>query len=445
MDGISRLLPASDLPSRQVVSLGLILLLACDAALLTLLPEAAFVASIVLAAVAGLLLSVRLAWLLAVMAVGLPLLDPFVVALDLATPAFAFFRFFLLLAVARILLSGSAGTGRRAALLLTDGILWWALALGLVVWAGLLESPSPAYGRAKVLAYFATSLPLLVGGAIAGTRWSDEPSSRDRPVVSFLSAVLVLSALVAIVSLLTHASRAAPSGQRLSALGLNPIWLARNMGLGILAGIGLLGAGKIRPAALVILIVPLGIVMVLSGSRGPLIGLALVLTCWTVFVLPGSRGARLLRLAAAASLALLALLLMPEQIRERFLNPVRIDASGAVRLRLLEIAREAVPHAAGWGTGTGGFSDLMKMGDNRLYPHNLIAEVGIENGLPGLVCLAGFLLAALGRGMRRAGDPMMIALLFSLLFAVWNAQFSGDLMANEWVWLFAGWIAGRSR
>ena len=59
----------------------------------------------------------------------------------------------------------------------------------------------------------------------------------------------------------------------------------------------------------------------------------------------------------------------------------------------------------------------MKMGDHRFYPHNLFAEVGIENGLLGLLALAGFLIATAARGMRQWRDARTSAALLVFLFA----------------------------
>jgi O-antigen ligase len=122
-----------------------------------------------------------------------------------------------------------------------------------------------------------------------------------------------------------------------------------------------------------------------------------------------------------------------------------VDVSGATRMKFVEVAGSALSSALGWGLGTGGFSDLLSKGDYRFYPHNLFAEVGIENGLPGLLALFGFLGSGMARALRAARDPYVLAAFLGFLYAFLNAQFSGDLMANEWIWLFAGLIAGRTR
>jgi O-antigen ligase len=85
------------------------------------------------------------------------------------------------------------------------------------------------------------------------------------------------------------------------------------------------------------------------------------------------------------------------------------------------------------------------MGDEPAYPHNIFAEVVIENGIPGILVLIGLLGLAVARGIAGRTDPRTLFALLAFLFALWNAQLSGDLSGNEWIWLFAGILAGRQR
>jgi len=121
------------------------------------------------------------------------------------------------------------------------------------------------------------------------------------------------------------------------------------------------------------------------------------------------------------------------------------DLSSYIRLGLLRVVREAFGELTALGIGTGGFSHMLQMGDVRAYPHNIFAEVLIENGIPGIVALFGLLGFAVVRGVGGRGDPRTLFALLAFLFALWNAQLSGDIIGNEWIWLFAGVLAGRQR
>ena len=88
---------------------------------------------------------------------------------------------------------------------------------------------------------------------------------------------------------------------------------------------------------------------------------------------------------------------------------------------------------------------MLRMGDARAYPHNIFAEVIIENGIPGILALFGLLAFAVARGLGGREDPRILFAFLAFLFALGNAQLSGDVIGNEWIWLFAGILAGRQR
>ncbi len=446
MTVLARLLPSVDRPPEGAVRCALWLLLLCDAAVLVLLPHAAVVAGCVAAAAFAALMGSRLSRAIALLAVGYPLFDPFGSLIGDAAPVFFALRMILLGAVVWMIFTTIRRPGSLLAAFVSDPIVLSGLALGVIVALGTLFTPAPIYGRQKVGAYLATNLPLLAAGYLLARRHdAEDPARPDARLESLLLAIGVLGLILSAVAILNALIQFYPYGSRLTVLGMNPIWLARIMGIAILAVLSLADCGRIRNRTAVLLSAPLFAVLVLTGSRGPFLGLLLVIAMRMLVFTRASSARRVGLALAGVVVAAGAFLAMPEELRDRFLHPMGVDLSGAVRVRFLEIAREALSHMAGWGTGTGGFSDLLGKGDFRLYPHNLIAEVGIENGLPGLVALILFFVTAGVRGLRGWIDPRTRAAALCFLFAFWNAQFSGDLTANEWIWLFAGLIAGRTR
>lgn len=415
----------------RALIVGLVL---CDLLLLVFLEHAVVVAAAVVAVVGGVLLGKEMARIVAVIAVGASLLDPVATLLGGVPPVFWGLRAILAGGFAWLLLS-RRGASWSAARTLVHPVLAIALLFGLLLVAGLVDTASPGYARMKILHYAATNLSLLGAGLLLGI---EGPASHR----SLWRGIAACALLVAVAGLANAALRFEPYESRLSVLGLNPIWLARIMAIGLLALLVLREAGDVAIPGLVAAGLPLLAVLVLSGSRGPLLGLLIVVLI---------RGFLLGRVAARTRVALLAgvLLLLavvviasPEALRERYLNPMRQDTSGVVRLRLFAVAQEiftALPFA---GVGTGGFSDLMKFGDHRFYPHNIFLEIGIENGIPGLIVLIAFLGVSLRSAAAVRHRLWGRAALLGLLFALWNAQFSGDVMANEWIWLFAGLAAG---
>jgi O-antigen ligase len=205
--------------------------------------------------------------------------------------------------------------------------------------------------------------------------------------------------------------------------------------------------------------------MLRTGSRGPLA--ALLLSPLALLFLPGAPSAarrgtirRVARLVLPAVLLLIVLLLivLPGTERERLaatLLRVPLGEAGDAGERLLqdpsvafrlEMARRSLGALADglpWGWGTGAFPAVLFLRDFRLYPHNLEAELLIEQGLPGLLLLLVLLLVTLARARSLARTSTAGHWLLLLAFmALLNAQVSGDVTGNGELWFWSGMIGG---
>ncbi len=444
--GVStRILPTADRPPREALTFGLILLLFADLVLVAFLRHAPALLALTAAILAGAAFAGRIPWAVALLGVGLPVLDPINVVLNGEETVFYAVRIVLITAILVVFLARSERPLGLAARLVSEPIALWALGLGAVVWLGSAWTPSPYYAHQKVVSYLITNLLLLVGGYLVAARHDPDDRRADARFDAFLIAVIVFALVIALagfINLKIHYYRFAT---RLNTLGINAIWIARTMGLALFALLAFRGMGRLRTRTVLLAAAPLIAVTILAGSRGPTLGIVFVLLLWVVFFKRSPQSRRVMWIGGIGVASFLFLLLMPEVLRDRFILPVTREASGLERLGIVKLAFEALGRIFGPGIGTGGFSQLMRLGDMRAYPHNIIAEVGIENGLLGLAALAGFCGTALARGVRGRADPRTLAALIGFVFAFWNAQFSGDLMANEWIWLYAGLIAGRTR
>ena len=159
-------------------------------------------------------------------------------------------------------------------------------------------------------------------------------------------------------------------------------------------------------------------------------------------------GLALLGAVVAGILAALPAILSGELLA-KILPAQGRQISNFVRYRIAAIVRSSLDRVGWFGLGTGGFSHLARMGDHRFYPHNLVAELWLENGVLGLIVLLAFVGSALalwlrwGRGIRPTGERQEIRTLqqgvgMLFLYSFLIAQFSGDIAANEWVWLWGG-------
>lgn len=450
------LLPTRDRPDRGWVVAGLVMLVIADAIVLAFLPKAILVLIGAMAIPIAVLLAWNLPWAIAFVAVGFPLLDGIWIVTREDWPAFYITRLCCLAAILLVLLARTEHPGRIVKRVLGDPIFLWALALGALLAVGMAWTPSPWYGRMKVSAYFKTDLFLLLAGMMLTVAYSPHEertapglpapgaSPRDGRLDRYFIAVIAFALAIALVGLVNWKMKFYKFETRLLVLGINPIWLARTTGIAILSMFALRAEGRMRWRSLATLSMPIGAVMVLTGSRGPALGLILVAFIWAVAMHRTTPTRRTWILVATVAAGVLFFFLMPQGLRERFLSPVSRDVSGFKRMGLMTIVRRALAFVPGLGIGTGGFSEVMRAGDMRIYPHNLFAEIGIENGIPGLVLLGGLLIAVVRRAVRYRSDSRMTALLLAFLFSLWNAQWSGDILSNEWIWLYAGLIAGRT-
>jgi len=391
---------------------------------------------------------------LAFVAFGLPLLDPVSASIGNSVPIGIYFARGLLLAGVALIawraLWGDSSAARALSATAREPLLLATAVLALILAWGALGSPSPSYGRAKTLLFVTINATFL---AVALVYLRGDAQTTTARGVSFLRHVVGWNLAVALLAAANDRLEFQPWSGRLQVLGLGPIWLARQMGFGLVALLGLRAIGAIGKGPTVFAALLFGIVFLRTESRGPALAMVVAAAAWVAssdgrlgrraFV----RGALVTGVAAVSGILLLFIL-----AAERFGNLPFAGAavSNFVRLRILAVAGEQITSVLGTGLGTGGFSALARAGDRRLYPHNLFLEVGLENGLVGLLVLGTFLVLLWGRWRRarlewRTRDRTRWSLtrvaMASALFALVAAQFSGDISGNDGIWLWAGALA----
>jgi hypothetical protein len=440
-------------------------ILVLDALLLVLLPWAAGVAA-ALAALAALAWTVRRAPVsLALAVAGMPLLYPLGVASgDDRTMFVALILFVLIPGI--VLAWGRLWGSRRGPSwhpVLHDPVSWLVAALGAWLVCGLAWTPGPWYGAFKAQMYLGVNLLLYAGAAVYLGRGREEngapggeheAGSIPAAAPQFLWALCWLQVALALTALWNWFTQYYVfRDNRLCTLGLNPIWTARHAGLGIVVILGLHAMGRLRLAVSVPAVVLLGWVFLRTGSRGPLVAMALTLGYWALTATRTRRSPGLTRaLWIGAGVAVFGAIVMVQRTAGLFAAGRRV--SNLVRTRLLEVSFDALSGVSVRGLGTGGFPNLFRLPDDRYYPHNVVLEVLLENGLIGLMLFLAFLAVVLVRWQRwrwrlraRAESPaaseesaLHRTVGAILLFALANAQFSGDIWVNEWVWVAAGMI-----
>ncbi len=431
-------------------------ILIVDLVLLATLPHAAAITAGLLAAAGLALLLSRPRAAIAFSAAGLPLLDRVSHALGSEKPVWHLGWVMIVLVLAGQFWGSLWGRlSQRGRSVFGDPVIWLGALLGVVLGAGLLYTQSPAYGFMKLQFYVLVNLLLLFGSAwiLRPARNADHGQTLEKAALSFLIPLTAWQVLIALAAGVNWFVKFDPFPVRLSALGITTIWLARHMGMGILLILALQALGRVRWIHAAILIGLMGWVSYATGSRGPLVALAAGLMVW--FALGGgaaereeagcTRSPMIRRFAVLLMIAAPVLLLVLAS--ERLVEGRAL--SNLVRSRILDMALDAFRQSGLWGLGTGGFSQLFSIGDQRFYPHNIFLELYLENGLPGLMIWLAFLAVLFGRWTgwrkRQAGhqgsrvERILIRLVAAqFVFHMVNAQFSGDIFVNQWIWLWAG-------
>ena len=217
-------------------------LLAVDALLLVTLERADQIALAAAAILVIGILSFYRAWTLAAVMGGMPVFLTLFRPWEIENSVYLFSR----LVLVGLILTSAPGSVRR---LLFDPIFLGVVAVGLVLAAGLLWTPSPGYGASKTLFYLANNALLFLAAAFSLRVDDGHPPEGHRRIRRFFASLLVFQLIVAVLGLVARSDTEGAPSTRLGAAGLNPIWLARHTGLGILAALALWRVGRM-PVAL---------------------------------------------------------------------------------------------------------------------------------------------------------------------------------------------------
>jgi O-antigen ligase len=311
----------------------------------------------------------------------------------------------------------------------------------------LLFSPSAIWGTQKAILLWVLNFSLLAFAALVVGR------SRDR-VIRLVVLTAAIGCAFAGILLPTALSFLNPLSPSL--FGADYLTLSHWMGfgaIGVLAYTLLVGRGFAKRAVGTIVFTIIVSVMLTTGGRGPLLGLAVGTLVLLLGLAPSPTRRRsrvsvsFLRWTALIVIAFISItqlfgsrpLLTIERL-DVLLTPTR-GASAQARIVLADDSIRLWETRPAFGVGLGGFPVLAGLGDRREYPHDLVLELLAETGLVGLL-LFGLVLATavrnLGplRALRR--DPLRMALLALLVYSFTNALFSGDLVDNRSLLAFAG-------
>lgn len=232
----------------------------------------------------------------------------------------------------------------------------------------------------------------------------------------FLHSIIVISLLKLFVfflflninpiSLLTN-----PAETRfLYSLYFNPIYLARSCGLGLIAAMFVKNKLYIRMAIILTLILGLYI----SGSRGPILALAVILLFYAI---KSESVGILSKVFILVSLVFSSFFVLSSE----FILRGNDSAEGAfeIRFKLINQAYELFIDNVIFGSGLGSFQNVSVLG----YPHNILLEVSSELGLLGILVFSYII----SNGVMKLRTTFFGV---ALIYTLFNSMFSGSIANN---------------
>jgi O-antigen ligase len=307
-------------------------------------------------------------------------------------------------------------------------------------WCGLslIWTPNHKYATTKFIHLsILVTWSLVAGWAIIGV-----DNSRIR---RFLVAVAGISAWVAVEIMILVVQ---DKNIRTLEWSRHYLGLGRLVGLGMVIVAGYLTLSRWEARKSIVLVGLLGIytsVLLVAGGRGPLLATAaslLVLMRTSTRIYGGklrvgkswalSTGIfAVIAICLAVFLASTYDLMTIVRIQEIFEH----GGGGSAQTRLW-LYRHAVD---GWlqspiaGAGLGGFGSILRWGDGRVYPHNMVLEILVELGVVGFVLFALMTIPILVRayGQLATANWRHIVLFMMVANALLNAMVTGDLTDNR--------------
>jgi hypothetical protein len=314
------------------------------------------------------------------------------------------------------------------------------------------SSSSEIYARQKLLQLMLVVLPTFVVGSLV---ISSSALRVAKLVFAFFVAGLVAGALTSVEAVRSQ------DGGPLTAFGASYLALSRIAGSGVvvaLAYVLLQPPGSVRRLWALAALWVLSVAMVVSGARGPFVAAVAVAVIPLAARLPDRGGSRLRRpvrrylavglvaLVCAFAVAMTGAAATLSRIGVLFdsQGDSALNASGRARVTFYEQSL-TLWQARPFGYGIGAWPVVAGYGDVRLYPHNMILELGVEGGVIAVafvVVLGAVAFRSLGRWRSLRSDSLRLTILMLLGYAFLSAMASGDLIDNRIFFMLLGVVGG---
>lgn len=305
-------------------------------------------------------------------------------------------------------------------------LLYIALLIGAVP-----SGPPTDYSSTKII-QTAVLVPLcLLGGRVLlGT---------ERARGMWLRGIVAFGIIIAALAFVFPDDVAAESG-RVSIEGGNTIGAARGVGAAVTVLAIWALHGTRRRFASITVAVGLVLVLLLIGSRGPILAAAVAITAATLLSRQPGKPVRTLVAGLGITAAGWIAIARSDSLAARLFT-VQDNSSDARRYlwaETLDVAR-GYPFGIGWGQLYAHMRPGYMLDSGvRQYPHNLVLEILVEAGWVPVLIAVGVLGYALVLQRRATVTTTETGMLALIVFALVSAMVSGDVPSNREVWVAVG-------
>lgn len=295
----------------------------------------------------------------------------------------------------------------------------------------ILTLPSIVFNSSIGFDKYLVTIGLVVSMAFIGTRILDDEQS----LALFLKTLEVLGFIIALQTITFGVTS---SNFRVRLYGANPIWLSRAISFFPYWLVVLLLNGKIGALRFTFAILPALYAMILTGSKGPLLSLAIAII---ILILRNIDVSSISKRGILVTYLIVPLLLLgtiflksrlPVEIVDQFIGFITGGRQDLARRYLFNRALELTLDNP-FGIGPGKFEQYEPI---FRYPHNLVLEALVELGwLFGLflVLMVTYTFLLL---FRNAKDNFILqALMGFYTIAVVNSMFSGDITSPKEIYI----------
>lgn len=345
-------------------------------------------------------------------------------------------------------------------------ILGMSLLLGLMLAVGLAYTPAPQYGLIKAIAYFAYNIgPSFLILLIIQNENDMFHLMKAILVIGILSTFVVILATLHLSGSFSGMGNILETKSYFYVLGTKVdlgIWFGRRMSMLMVTAMvltHLLYQKKYRWTTY-LLVPAFGYLVILAAARGPFY-FGMLTAAIVAFLL--ARTLLFRQIFAFFGFVIIIFIIgknifykpmgfnpsylpVPVEVQERYDTPLENpEGSWAIRLDSFKSAVNIFIENAVIGVGTGGWSYTRNGFDFRDYPHNIFLEIGSELGVLGLIIFCIFLWfiyrdIVVGLSRKNRNSALYLFSIWGVgiaLIGFFNAQVSGDLCVNEYLWIGA--------